>query len=55
MDTPDKTQIAVYLEPDVAIKLKEFVLKTTGTLRGMSPYCRDAIVEKMKKDGIIDN
>jgi len=48
----DYRQMSIYMEPEVIAKLREHVLKTTGTLRGLSPYCRDAIIDRMKAEGV---
>jgi len=40
------------MEPGVIAKLREHVLKTTGSLQGISPYCREAIIARMKAEGV---
>jgi len=52
MTEKDYKQMSIYMEPAIIAALREHVLKSTGSLRGMSPYCRDAIIEKLKADGV---
>jgi len=52
MAETDYRQMSIYMEPDVIAKLRDHVLKTTGSLRGLSPYCREAIINRMKAEGV---
>ncbi|HNR57176.1 MAG TPA: hypothetical protein PKJ51_01850 [Methanothrix sp.] len=48
----DYTAITVYLKPEAAAALKTHVVAKSGSLRALSPWARDAILDKMKAEGI---
>jgi phage major head subunit gpT-like protein len=52
MTAEDYSSIAVYLNPEAATALKKHVLNQTGSMRALSPWVRDAILEKMKAEGM---
>jgi len=52
MSETEYKQMSIYMEPAIIAAIREHVLKSTGSLRGMSPYCRAAIIEKLKADGV---
>jgi len=50
---PDEyTAITVYIHPAAAAALKSHVVNKTGSLRALSPWARDALLEKMKAEGM---
>lgn len=51
MSADDYTAITVYLKPEAAAALKSHVVAKTGSLRALSPWARDAILDKMKSEG----
>jgi len=55
MTAEDYSSITVYLKPEAAAALKKHVLDQTGSMRALSPWVRDAIVNKMKAEGITVN
>ena len=52
MAAEDYSSVTVYLKPEAATALKKHVLNQTGSMRSLSPWVRDAILDKMKAEGI---
>ena len=52
MQKEDYTQLTFYMKPEAATALKQHVLSKTGSLRALSPWLRDTVIEKMRAEGV---